>query len=267
MGKDPGPGGGGGWGGGGGGFTLPGHRSGDPAAIGISRRAPTEICPWLNPPPPCSAEKGQLLPQTPGRSRWPCWLPAGVRGTGQGWWPGPIKPSSPQAQPIPCGCRRRVDSHGRTPGSHAGGGSGKLRGPAEPQVPRGSSLPPRSQGQPVPSRVAPEISPFPTARHAGRDVPGNFLRFPSLQGLWGKQERAKAPLQGDTQPRSRASHPGAGRSPRAQPPERGPSVRHSTRQEAAACLRPAPLRARGTKEGPLGRPGPAPALDILLFGG
>lgn len=157
MGKDPGPGGGGG--GGEGGFTLPGHRSGDPAAIGISRRAPTEICPWLNPPPPCSAGKGQLLPQTPGRSRWPCWLPAGVRGTGQGWWPGPIKPSSPTALPgsaysmwVPEASgfpRPHARLSGRR-GLRQAPGSGRAAGPEGQQPP--ATVPGTARSQPRGSR-------------------------------------------------------------------------------------------------------------------
>lgn len=68
-------------------------------------------------------------------------------------------------------------------------------GPVEPssQWPAASS---HSLRDSLSHGAAPGLSPFPTARHTGHGVPGNFVQFPSSQGLWGKPEAAEAALHG-----------------------------------------------------------------------
>lgn len=119
--------------------------------------------------------------QVPGPLEWD-----GAGGQDLSTLPQPSFSRQSPAQPAPCGGWRRAASHGCTPGSGV-------------QLSHSSQWPAASSHGLRDSlfhSVAPGLSPFPTARHTGHGVPGNFVQFPSLQGLWGKPERVEAALHG-----------------------------------------------------------------------
>lgn len=153
----------------------------DPAAIGIcwSQRS------WLN--PSVSHGEGAASAADPGQVPGPLGR-AGAGGQDWSVLPQPSCSRQSPAQPAPCG------GWSSFPRLHAWLSCWlRLWGLAEPQLPVTSSPQPRPRGQPVPRRGS-RGSSFPTARHTGHGVPGNFVQFPSLQGLWGKLAREEAVL-------------------------------------------------------------------------
>lgn len=182
------------------------------------------------------------------------WAGARATGTGWGWWPGSVRAAPAQlflAVPSSACSVWRLQTSS-FPRLHS-----RLWGLAEPQLPMASSLQP-CLGDSLFHGVAPGLSPFPTARHTGHAVPGNFVQFPSLQGLWGKPARALRPC-------SRASHPNrrAGRS--LEPPEGNVYSTEPGRRQLPAHSQHL-CGHKGPRNVPL-QAGASPALHVLLFGG
>lgn len=169
-------------------------------------------------------------------------------GTGRGWWPGPIR----QRCPSPTGLSPlRAEAGGKWLPTAARPALTPAWAPSSPRVrpscgPRGAAASGTACSQPCGPR---DLS----LSHGseGQPVPGNFLQFPSLQGLWGKQERVEAPL---------PSIMSQGQA--------GLCGRSLSIWAGGSCL-PAASTSAGTRDrGQSPQPARAsPALDILLFGG